>query len=285
MTNTNRKLHGAAISRKQEPDTRSLGTRADDGDPDLLCLLYLLLHHTNIRRTDRRQCSGAIHNACYQRCHILLWLCRSDRQFIARQSGSRMGHSWLGACNDPYCVGWWSCTYDYIPAALAFQLTSIQCKAVLATFIADQYPDRKPRLITLKDGERVVTDYELTLQYIYSLYFWVGNIGSLSWFAVVYLERRYGFACAYALCTSFMAIATLVLVFGKHWYSMFTDLFLLSMTLIFDSQSITCSERCTACHQNYFMCCMLWIQDESCTTRVSARTSSQDCFVELRTCT
>jgi POT family proton-dependent oligopeptide transporter len=91
-------------------------------------------------------------------------------------------------------------------------------KAILPPFIADQYTQTKPQLKTLKSGEQVITDRELTLQYIYNLYFWVGNVGSLSWFGTVYIEEHYGFCWAYGLTLCFIVIAALLLIFGKHWY-------------------------------------------------------------------
>lgn len=89
-------------------------------------------------------------------------------------------------------------------------------------FIADQYTETKPEIKTLKSGEQVVTDYQLTLQYIYNLYFWVGNVGSLSCFATVYLEKERGFAEAYGLCLGCMIIAMLMLALGRPCYGMFT---------------------------------------------------------------
>jgi POT family proton-dependent oligopeptide transporter len=91
-------------------------------------------------------------------------------------------------------------------------------KAILPPFLADQYTKTKPQLKTLKSGEQVVTDYELTLQYIYNLYFWVGNVGSLSWFGTVFIEKHYGFAGAYGLTLGLMIIALIMLVVGKRWY-------------------------------------------------------------------
>jgi POT family proton-dependent oligopeptide transporter len=91
-------------------------------------------------------------------------------------------------------------------------------KAILPPFLADQYTRTKPRFKTLKSGEQVVTDYELTLQYIYNLYFWVGNVGSLSWFGTVFIEKHYGFAGAYGLTFGLMVIALIILIVGKRWY-------------------------------------------------------------------
>lgn len=91
-------------------------------------------------------------------------------------------------------------------------------KSILPPFIADQYTETKARIVTLKSGEKAVTDRELTLQYIYNMYFWVGNVGSLSWFATVFLEERYGFTVAYGLTLGMIIIAALMLIVGKPWY-------------------------------------------------------------------
>jgi POT family proton-dependent oligopeptide transporter len=45
-------------------------------------------------------------------------------------------------------------------------------RAITVPFIADQQPWARPRLKTLRTGERVIIDHQLTLQYIYSLYYW-----------------------------------------------------------------------------------------------------------------
>ena len=99
-------------------------------------------------------------------------------------------------------------------------LTS-QFKAIIVPFVADQYEETAPEIIELKTGEKVITDYQLTLQYIYNLFFWIGNIGSLSWFATVYIERQHGFASAYGLCLGFMVIAAIMLFAGKRWFGLF----------------------------------------------------------------
>jgi POT family proton-dependent oligopeptide transporter len=92
-------------------------------------------------------------------------------------------------------------------------------KAILPPFLAGQYPKAGPRLKTLKSGEQVAIDYELTLQYIYNLYSWVGNVGSLSWFGTVFIEKQYGFTGAYGLTLGFLSIALLLLITGERWYT------------------------------------------------------------------
>lgn len=131
-----------------------------------------------------------------------------------------------------YCVGIAALTVSSLPVNIAkgwglpglivamffVGLGGGGVKAIFPPFIADQYTDSGLRSITLKSGEQVVTDRELTLQYIYSLYFWVGNIGSLSWFGTVYIEKKLGFAEAYGLTLGLMVICLLMLLFGRKYY-------------------------------------------------------------------
>lgn len=131
-----------------------------------------------------------------------------------------------------YCLGIVALTISSIPAnidkgwgvpglVVAMFLVGLGgggVKAILPPFLADQYTKTKPKVKMLETGEQVVTDYELTLQYIYSLYFWIGNVGSLSWFGTVFIEKRYSFAEAYGLTLGLMVIALVMLVAGKRWY-------------------------------------------------------------------
>lgn len=45
-------------------------------------------------------------------------------------------------------------------------------RAIAVPFIADQQTRTEPRVVTLRTGEPVVTDYQITLQYICNLYYW-----------------------------------------------------------------------------------------------------------------
>lgn len=70
------------------------------------------------------------------------------------------------------------------------------------------------RIKSLKNGRRVVVDRELTIQYIYNVYFWYAatidslassdhcrmvNVGSLGSVATTLMERYIGFWSAYLL--------------------------------------------------------------------------------------
>ena len=45
-------------------------------------------------------------------------------------------------------------------------------RAITVPFITDQYKGVKHQLRILKTGEQVMIDHQLTVQYIYSLYYW-----------------------------------------------------------------------------------------------------------------
>lgn len=91
-------------------------------------------------------------------------------------------------------------------------------KMLAIPFIADQYDDWSPKIKKLKSGERVVTDYELTLQYIYNMLYWVGNVGSMSWVAATFLEQHVSFTVAYGVSGAAMILATAILFAGRSWY-------------------------------------------------------------------
>jgi POT family proton-dependent oligopeptide transporter len=91
-----------------------------------------------------------------------------------------------------------------------------QSQATMRSFIANQYTDRTVKKITLGSGELVRTCPEITLKYIYSLYFWVGNVGALLAFATVNIERQQGFTPAFGLGLGCLIIAILILILGKN---------------------------------------------------------------------
>jgi POT family proton-dependent oligopeptide transporter len=153
--------------------------------------------------------------------------------FIAIIADSKLGHfTSLVTSVVLYCLGILALIITSIPTNIAkgwgvpgmvvamflIGLGGGGVKAILPAFLADQYTKKEPQLKKLKTGETVITDYDLTLQYIYNLYFWIGNVGSLSWFGTVYIEKRYGFAEAYGFTLGPMVIALLMLVLGKKWY-------------------------------------------------------------------
>ncbi|KAL5410106.1 hypothetical protein PMIN04_010764 [Paraphaeosphaeria minitans] len=128
-------------------------------------------------------------------------------------SDSRLGRfRTLIVCLLVFSLGCAAMTFSSLPSSLAAGLglpglvVAMLCVALggggfesnMAAFLADQYAETEPRIKTLSSGEQVLTDRNLTIEYIYSLNYWLGNVGSLSWFAVVALEEHVSFAAAYA---------------------------------------------------------------------------------------
>jgi POT family proton-dependent oligopeptide transporter len=153
--------------------------------------------------------------------------------FVAVIADSKLGqYTTLVISVVLYCLGIVALTISSIPANIdkgwgipglivAMFLVGLGgggVKAILPPFLADQYTKTEPQVKTLKTGEQVVTDHELTLQYIYNLYFWIGNLGSLSWFGTVFIEKNYGFAEAYGLTLGLMVIALVMVIAGKRWF-------------------------------------------------------------------
>ena len=91
-------------------------------------------------------------------------------------------------------------------------------KANLSVLIADQLPKTKPHIKTLKNGERVIEDPNITLQNVFMLFYLMINIGSLSVMATTELEKHVGFWAAYTLPLGFFWIAVAVLFLGTEHY-------------------------------------------------------------------
>ncbi|KAF2112768.1 POT family-domain-containing protein, partial [Lophiotrema nucula] len=129
------------------------------------------------------------------------------------------GSAVLAVTSHPLLLQWKAGLPGLIVAMVLIGLGGGGFRAIIVPFIADQYPKSPPRLSVLKSGEQVVVDHTLTLGYIYTMYYWVGNLGSLSWFATTYMEKYYdGFWPAFALTCCSMAITMLMLLFGYSWY-------------------------------------------------------------------
>ncbi|EMD63902.1 hypothetical protein COCSADRAFT_182073 [Bipolaris sorokiniana ND90Pr] len=118
-------------------------------------------------------------------------------------------------------------------------------QATIRSFIAAQYKDRTPRLRTCPPSrnrcldflrkrlqntnfskwlpaasteEVVVVDPELTLKFIYTLLFWVGNVGALLVFPIVCIERFFGFFPAFVLGGGCALMAFSIIIAGKKYF-------------------------------------------------------------------
>ncbi|RMZ79840.1 hypothetical protein DV737_g3211, partial [Chaetothyriales sp. CBS 132003] len=72
-------------------------------------------------------------------------------------------------------------------------------RACISPFVADQYTQQTHIIKARKNGEKCITDREVTVQYIYNIYYWVINIAGLGALGATILERYVGFWAAYLL--------------------------------------------------------------------------------------
>lgn len=106
----------------------------------------------------------------------------------------------------------------FVASIILIGLATGLIKSNLSVLIADQLPKRKPRVKTLKSGERVIEDSSITLQNVFMIFYLMINIGSLSVIATSELELHIGFWAAYLLPFCFFWLGVFVLVFGRHLY-------------------------------------------------------------------
>lgn len=91
-------------------------------------------------------------------------------------------------------------------------------KSNVSALIVEQYQNTKRYIKVTKTGERVIVDPTVTIQRMYTWFYWAINIGGLSSMATTQLEANIGFWAAYLLpfCVFFLAI--FVLVVGRKRY-------------------------------------------------------------------
>ncbi|KAJ5569355.1 hypothetical protein N7450_011841 [Penicillium hetheringtonii] len=94
-------------------------------------------------------------------------------------------------------------------------------KSNISPLIAEQYPDEKPYVKTLKSGERVIVDPAATVARIYLYFYLMINIGSLTGqISMVYAERYIGFWLSYLLPTIMFCVCPLVLFACRKYYNL-----------------------------------------------------------------
>ncbi|KAJ7120242.1 putative MFS peptide transporter [Mycena epipterygia] len=91
-------------------------------------------------------------------------------------------------------------------------------KSNLSPFMADQCSDTGMTITTTSKGERVIVDQALTLQTIYTIFYWCVNVGSLSAVATTLIEKYVGFWAAFLLPFCSLWIALLVLFLGRNFF-------------------------------------------------------------------
>lgn len=109
-------------------------------------------------------------------------------------------------------------TGGFIAAIILIGIATGMIKSNISVLIADQFPKQRHRIITKKDGTRVIEDPNITLQNVFMIFYLMINIGSLSVIATTELEAHVGFWAAYLLPFCFFWIAVIVLAVGKNSY-------------------------------------------------------------------
>ena len=109
-------------------------------------------------------------------------------------------------------------TGGFIAAIILIGIATGMIKSNISVLIAEQIPKRKARVITLKNGTKVIEDPNITVQNIFMFFYLMINIGSLSVIATTELEHHVGFWAAYLLPFCFFWVAVAVVVLGRKTY-------------------------------------------------------------------
>ncbi|KAK3116571.1 hypothetical protein LTR53_002939 [Teratosphaeriaceae sp. CCFEE 6253] len=92
-------------------------------------------------------------------------------------------------------------------------------KSNISPLLAEQIPQTRPFVKTVKNGERVIRDPQVTISRVFLYFYMMINIGSLvGGIGMVYAERFVGFWLAYALPTFVFILAPVVLISCKKHY-------------------------------------------------------------------
>lgn len=111
-------------------------------------------------------------------------------------------------------------------------------KSNVSVLIFEQYTETKRKIKTLKSGERVIVDPQVTISNIYMVFYNVLCIGCLSGIPATYIEHRIGFWAAFLMpfCVFWIAIAALAI--GRKKYGEF-------------SAGVCPWQKCDAKHRQY----------------------------------
>lgn len=92
-------------------------------------------------------------------------------------------------------------------------------KSNISPLLAEQVKETRPKVTTLKTGERVIVDPQVTYSRVFLYFYMMINAGSLvGGIGMVYAEKDIGFWLSYALPTFMFFTAPLVLIACKKFY-------------------------------------------------------------------
>ncbi|KAE8420930.1 POT family-domain-containing protein [Aspergillus pseudocaelatus] len=123
-----------------------------------------------------------------------------------------IGASILFATSLPVAIHEGAALGGVIASCVLLAIGSGAFKTTVVPFIADQYDETEFRIQTGKKGERVVTSRELTITYIYNVFYWAINVVGFVADATPLLERYVGFWLAYLIPCCLMWLALIPVV-------------------------------------------------------------------------
>ncbi|KAG5437022.1 hypothetical protein PCANB_001298 [Pneumocystis canis] len=91
-------------------------------------------------------------------------------------------------------------------------------KANVSPFVADQYHLDRRIVKTLPTNERVIIDYNVTIQRIFLVFYFAINVGSLGGTATIFLEKYIGFWAAFLLPACIFIVGMIILITSKSKY-------------------------------------------------------------------
>ncbi|KAH6696926.1 POT family protein [Plectosphaerella plurivora] len=105
-----------------------------------------------------------------------------------------------------------------VASMVAIGLGTGGIKANVTPMCAEQYRHSAPTVRTLKSGEQVLVDPELTVQRLFMWFYWVVNIGALSPLITVMVEKHHSFWLAYLIPLIAILLSMAVFLSGRNKY-------------------------------------------------------------------
>ncbi|KAK6815452.1 hypothetical protein RU639_008716 [Aspergillus parasiticus] len=129
-----------------------------------------------------------------------------------------IGATILFATSLPVAIHGGAALAGVIAACVLLAVGSGAFKTTVVPFIADQYDETEFRIQTGKKGEKVVTSRELTITYIYNVFYWAINVVGFMADATPLLERYVGFWLAYLVPCCLMWLALIPVLLGRNYF-------------------------------------------------------------------
>ncbi|KAI0116171.1 POT family-domain-containing protein [Hypoxylon sp. NC0597] len=145
------------------------------------------------------------------------WLGRYKTMIYAAIIES-IGATILFATSLPAAIHGGAALPGVITACVLLAVGSGAFKTTVVPFIADQYDETDFRIQTQKTGEKVISSRELTITYIYNVFYWAVNIVGFFADSTPLLEKYVGFWLAYLIPCCCMWLALIPVFVGRNHF-------------------------------------------------------------------